>query len=365
MIRKILYALLGITLVLALNQLLTTEGVTSEATTGPTGTLEVRLSASAAAETVQSSVVTLSSVEVHRPDGWTKMTMGETKEYDLMQLAGTEAYMATSELSQGTYTQLRLSIAGVGVAAGGNPIKKARLSASRLTFTQTFQVNARNTTVIVFNIDALRSIDLSVKDRITFSPFVSLLYTRSPGAMEVINANLPNGALAEPFKVQLLAIGGQRPYTWIITMGDLPPGITLDAHTGEISGIPTTAGNYYFTVRVDDDSPARKNTTRNLSTGIAPSGALQILTGSMPEGAEKVPYTVTLQALGDSAPYRWEVSSGELPAGLLLNQATGVISGTPNKKGDYSFAVRVTGGGAGSTDSQNLNIRIAQAWTTN
>ena len=38
----------------------------------------------------------------------------------------------------------------------------------------------------------------------------------------------------------------------------------------------------------------------------------------------------------------WSVVAGQLPAGLYLNMATGVISGTPSGSGDYSFEIKVT-----------------------
>ena len=45
------------------------------------------------------------------------------------------------------------------------------------------------------------------------------------------------------------ATGGKAPYTWSVVNGALPPGLSLNASTGVISGITTTKGTYNFTVR--------------------------------------------------------------------------------------------------------------------
>jgi len=42
-------------------------------------------------------------------------------------------------------------------------------------------------------------------------------------------------------------------YTWSVTNGALPDGLTLDKHTGFINGIPTAAGTFNFTVQIADE----------------------------------------------------------------------------------------------------------------
>ena len=51
----------------------------------------------------------------------------------------------------------------------------------------------------------------------------------------------------------LFASGGVQPYTWEIVAGTLPPGLELPRRDNTISGTPTTAGTFSFTVRVTDD----------------------------------------------------------------------------------------------------------------
>jgi len=51
----------------------------------------------------------------------------------------------------------------------------------------------------------------------------------------------------------LFASGGVQPYTWTVVAGALPPGLELPRRENTISGTPTTAGTFTFTVRVTDD----------------------------------------------------------------------------------------------------------------
>jgi hypothetical protein len=51
----------------------------------------------------------------------------------------------------------------------------------------------------------------------------------------------------------LFASGGVQPYTWSVVAGALPPGLALPKQENTISGTPTTAGTFTFTVRVTDD----------------------------------------------------------------------------------------------------------------
>ncbi len=64
---------------------------------------------------------------------------------------------------------------------------------------------------------------------------------------------LPSATVGIPYSVDLTAHGGVLPYTWSVTAGTLPAGLTMDSIFGEIKGVPTTALTYSFTVRVDDN----------------------------------------------------------------------------------------------------------------
>jgi len=178
-------------------------------------------------------------------------------------------------------------------------------------------------------------------------------------AVSISTASLPNGSPGVSYSTTLTATGGSIPYSnWTVIAGSLPPGLTLNPATGQISGTPTTQGTYQFTVQVTDSVPG--TASKVLSITIGSSQPLTITTTSLPDGVTNQTYSQTLGATGGASPYTWSVGSGNLPAGLLLNTATGVISGTPTSVGNVAFVVVVTDAQQ-SVARQNLSINIANA----
>jgi subtilisin family serine protease len=65
-----------------------------------------------------------------------------------------------------------------------------------------------------------------------------------------ISGNLTTGFVNTPYDRTLTATGGIGGYQWSVTLGTLPNGLLLDGSSGRIHGIPTTVGNFSFTVTV-------------------------------------------------------------------------------------------------------------------
>ncbi|WP_332772047.1 Ig domain-containing protein [Phenylobacterium sp.] len=67
-----------------------------------------------------------------------------------------------------------------------------------------------------------------------------------------LNATLPPGAVATTYTTTLSAKGGSSPYSFSVTAGSLPSGLSLSGSTGVISGTPTALGTGTFTIQVTD-----------------------------------------------------------------------------------------------------------------
>ena len=146
------------------------------------------------------------------------------------------------------------------------------------------------------------------------------------------------GEITVPSSQQPTVSGGTGPFTWSITAGALPPGLTINSATGLISGTPTVFGSFSVTVTARDSLSQNGSTT--VSMIIA---ALPTLTYNPPAGGQVGVFSSTpLTAAGGVGPLVWSISAGSVPAGLTLNTATGVLSGTPTTVGTSSFTVTVT-----------------------
>ncbi|WP_279363913.1 putative Ig domain-containing protein [Xanthomonas sacchari] len=168
---------------------------------------------------------------------------------------------------------------------------------------------------------------------------------------------LPNGTAGQAYSAAITqASGGIAPYTYAVTAGALPAGVTVNSATGALSGTPTVTGNFSFTlVATDSTSGTPGQASRSYTLAIV-APTLTVAPSTLPSGTAGTAYSQTLSTSGGTAPYTYALSSGALPAGLSLS-STGVLSGTPAVAGSFTFVVGVTDAGSfGGSHAYTLSI---------
>jgi len=173
----------------------------------------------------------------------------------------------------------------------------------------------------------------------------------------ITTTSLPGATTGTAYSATLAGSGGTTPYTWSLSAGTLPAGVSLSA-AGVLSGTPTTTGTSTFTVQLAD--AGGQKTTASLSVAVV--APLVVSTSSMPNGTVAKAYSAQLAATGGSGGYTWSLASGSLPAGVTLSGG-GLVSGTPTTAATSSFTVRVTDS-AGRITTRSLSIVVGAATTT-
>ncbi len=185
---------------------------------------------------------------------------------------------------------------------------------------------------------------VSVSDQRTFTLAINT------SALTILTTSLPAGTQTIPYSQQLLASGGTGKYAWTVSSGSLPPGIGLNGNV--LSGTPTQAGTFQFTVTVRDTGAVGSSlqATQPLSIAINSNNNsdLRITTSSpLPSGTVNSQYGVQLTATGGTQPYQWSVSGGALPPGIGLSG--NVLSGIPTQTGTFQFSVTVRDSSVGAS----------------
>ncbi len=154
----------------------------------------------------------------------------------------------------------------------------------------------------------------------------------------VTPATLPNAPIGVAYAETLVATGGDSPVTFAVVTGTLPPGLSL-AGDGAVTGTPTTTGTYPFTVRVSSTGGCALDLPYTI--GVA-CPAMAVLPAWLSDAVAGTPYVQSVSASAGIGPIGWDLASGTLPDGLVLDPGTGEISGTPTTLGTSVFTLRAT-----------------------
>ncbi|GAA1599799.1 hypothetical protein GCM10009693_09650 [Leucobacter chromiireducens subsp. chromiireducens] len=180
---------------------------------------------------------------------------------------------------------------------------------------------------------------------------MGIAFTRVSGLSLAPDA-LPDGLVGDAYSAEVDAFGTPAP-TLALT-GDLPDGLSFDTASGEITGTPTHAGTFEFTVTAANGVDRDQSRTYTVVIGALP----HITTDSLPNSTVDDKYRHSVDTDGYPDP-SLSVSDGELPPGLSLDAASGVLSGTATKAGEYSFSLTATNDFGADTKQYTISVAAA------
>lgn len=184
-------------------------------------------------------------------------------------------------------------------------------------------------------------------------------------------ASLSIPVIGAAYSQSLSASGGTGPYTYSVTSGSLPGGLTLSP-AGVLSGTPTAAGTFTFTIQAKDSTGSGSGgpyTGSQSYTVTIAAPTIAVAPGTLGNGTVGSIYSQTVSASGGNGPYSYAVTNGSLPAGLSLNSSTGAVTGTPTSTGNASFMITATdtattGTGAPYSGDRSYSITIGKGTAT-
>ncbi|HUA79618.1 MAG TPA: putative Ig domain-containing protein [Dyella sp.] len=208
---------------------------------------------------------------------------------------------------------------------------------------------------------SVTAIDHSTGSGAPFSVTQNYTLTVSAAAISITPSSLPSGSVGTAYtNTTLSATGGIAPYSYSLATGSsLPAGLTLSS-SGTVSGTPTSAGTYSFSVVATDQDNATGTQAYSVSIG-APTVTLTPSSPVLPAATAEAAYNQTFSSSGGTAPYHYSITAGALPPGLTLSSA-GVLNGTPTAAGTYNITVQSidssTGTGAPFSANRSYSLTV-------
>lgn len=169
----------------------------------------------------------------------------------------------------------------------------------------------------------------------------------------------PQGVVGQPYFHKIDLDSGCKGKHVAIDSGSLPPGLQLNGSANDlvddsnwrIEGTPTQAGSWSFWLKATDICPSFP-AERELTITILPK--VTVTTESLSPTLVNRPYSVQLTATGAGS-YTWSIASGTLAPGLALS-TSGLLSGTPNSVGAWTFTVLAKEGNRSDTKTLTLAV---------
>jgi len=223
-------------------------------------------------------------------------------------------------------------------ATGGSPPYAFSVLAGTIPHGTTLQVLTDSLTVTgTPTASGPFSYTIKVTDNVGLTATASSQGTISP-ELTLTATNSTYTEVGVSYSQTNVASGGHPPYSFTKLSGSLPLGTSLNATTGTVSGTPTTAGNFSYTIQVED----LESVTKTATTSGTINGDVTLVATPSTDTIVGDTYSQANTASGGTLPYTFSLYSGSLPSGTNLNTLSGTVSGTPTTSGPFAYVIKVT-----------------------
>ncbi len=175
-----------------------------------------------------------------------------------------------------------------------------------------------------------------------------------------ITYTFTSGTVGRSYSDFIRVDNGVSPYTWTKMSGTIPPGLSLSKSGNYLylRGTPTSAGTYYFTLRVRDyySNTATKSFTMTIAR------STPVINYTFTGGTVGRSYSDYITVSNGTSPYTWTKTSGTIPTGLSMSRSGNYLylRGTPTRAGTYTFTLKVRDN-YGSTASKSFTITVIKS----
>ncbi|MEW6644196.1 MAG: putative Ig domain-containing protein [Pseudomonadota bacterium] len=179
----------------------------------------------------------------------------------------------------------------------------------------------------------------------------------------LVSTPSPTTQVGQPYSQTNVASGGTSPFTYAVTAGALPPGTSLNASTGLVSGTPSSGGNFSYTIKVTDSSPTQQTATQTVTGAMTTAASTTTVTSSVNPSTvgQSVTFSATVTASGAGVPTgtvtfkdgNTAIGSGALSGGTATFTTAALTLGA------HSITASYTGSGNyGASTSQALQQTV-------
>ena len=250
--------------------------------------------------------------------------------------------------------------------SGGTGILTYYISSGTLPSGLTFDTATGTITGTPTILQAASSVMFAVKDAnnsvaITTST-VSFTVNAPPTAIASQTAQVLTLGRAMTSFTPLVGSGGSGALVYYITGGSLPSGLSLNAATGAVTGIPTatqTIANVTFAVRDANGSVATTTSTVSFTINDHVVATTLIAASIIQQGVAATAFK-PVSGAGGTGSLSYSVSPS-LPSGLTMDGSSGVISGTPTLTHASSAFVVTVSDSLGDTNTANFSLAVLAA----